>query len=40
MIRSNWDCRPPRVALVVGWGVRSVHAPENRYLVGVRGSTS
>ena len=34
------DRRPPHVALVVGWGVRSVHAPENRYVVGLRGSTS
>src|ERR1700761_6116740 len=30
--RRDRDCRPPRVALLVGWGVRSTHAPENRLL--------
>jgi hypothetical protein len=34
MIRSrrDRDCRPPRVALPVGWDVRSIHAPENLYV--------
>jgi hypothetical protein len=30
------DCRPLRIALLEGWGVRNVHAPENRYVGGLR----
>ena len=42
--RARGNREPPGlfllVVLLTGWGVRSIDAPENRYVVGLRGSTS